>query len=92
MVRCEICWPERTAAERVVARLCLINTPQGHDWELIEPADVGDCQIIDVPDFCAKCGGIMFWWTALGTQRCMGCDPPEVTERLLARARELAAG
>ena len=75
-----------------MAWLRLVNMPAGDDWELIEPDPLDQCETIDPPDPCLTCGGIMFWWTALGTQRCMGCDPPEVAERLLARARELAAG
>jgi hypothetical protein len=46
-----------------------------------------DC--IAPPDPCPGCGGIMFWWNALGDRRCLRCDPPKAAIRLLEKTERI---
>ena len=46
-----------------------------------------DCILL--PDPCAGCGGLMFWWNFVGDRRCMTCDSPTRAIRLLERAEAI---
>ena len=60
-------------------------------WADDEPEGDGagdDLEVIDVPEPCAACGGIMFWWNPLGEPRCIDCHPTEAAQRLIASRSE----
>ena len=48
-----------------------------------------DLEVIDPPDPCAACGGIMFWWNPLGQPRCINCHPPGAVLRLIERVKQI---
>ena len=54
-------------------------TPGPIRWE--------DC--IEPPTPCPRCGGLVFWWDALGTRRCVTCDPPMTAITALERAERI---
>ncbi len=41
------------------------------------------------PDPCPDCGGLELWETMTGRWRCMKCDPPTKTIKILERARQI---
>ena len=47
-------------------------------------------EYIEPPDPCPKCGGLMFWWDALGGLHCMVCDKPKYATEKAAELRKLA--
>jgi hypothetical protein len=54
------------------------------------PARAGwDDNVIDWPDPCPGCGGLIFWWNALGDRRCLRCDSPNATIRLLEKTERI---
>jgi hypothetical protein len=66
--------------------LAILRTQEGPDaaasasaWE--------DC--FDPPDPCPNCGGLLCWWTLLGNQRCLVCDPPVKAMGALKRAERI---
>lgn len=45
--------------------------------------------VIDIPDPCLQCGGIVFWWDLRDGQHCEKCDPPIRGRAFRKRARQL---
>jgi hypothetical protein len=67
-----------------------------HGWLRCGSAD---CEIIDVPEPCLNCTGIVFWWDLAGGQHCEACSPRtagprlrELAQRLRQRHARKAAG
>ena len=44
---------------------------------------------IEPPDPCPNCDAIVFWWNGLGARRCLVCDPPTASIRLLGKAEQM---
>jgi hypothetical protein len=48
-----------------------------------EHPGTGHIEDIEPPDPCPKCNNLELWQNALGDWRCMLCDPPTTSQRLL---------
>lgn len=44
---------------------------------------------IDDVEPCPQCGGLEAWWTFKGEQRCLRCNPPTKSRRLIEKATGL---
>lgn len=55
---------------------------------LVHPDHVDDL-IVDLPEPCPNCGGIVVWWDLLGGTHCEQCEPRTVAQRLRERAEQL---
>ena len=43
----------------------------------------------DPPDPCSECGSLELWETFAGNWRCLRCDPPTESRRLVEKAAQL---
>jgi hypothetical protein len=72
----------------VMAALRVANAQWGDDLELTESDE--SIEIIAPPDPCSQCGTLELWQSMAGNWRCLQCDPPTASKRLmeLRRARK----
>jgi hypothetical protein len=80
----------KTHKEDLLAALRPMHQPAAPVADLGERVDLGEQvdvgEVIDPPP-CPRCGRLEMWQTATGNWRCLRCDPPKTSMRLLERAQ-----